>query len=100
MIKPTIIVIDEYHLHELHATFNSRFFPQGLLHRSYVHETTGAHQCRLRRNGTITEHSFCFRQILEKHWTVRESLIDLMSAYGLVRSEVLYKKFPLNAVNP
>jgi len=58
-------------------------------------EIIGVHQRGIRRNRSNTDHTFCFRQILEKkleyNETVHQLLVDFKKACGSVRREVLYK---------
>ena len=61
---------------------------------TYTEEIIGDHQCGFRRNGSITDHIFCIRQILEKKWEYNEAVHhlfkDFKEAYDSVRWEVLY----------
>jgi hypothetical protein len=105
MIKPTIIlaVIEEYQLHGLHATFNSQFLFQGLLHRRYVHESSGDHQCGFRCNGAITAHGFSFRHMLEKHWTVTTQYLSHLQNWWVPMVQLETKsstKIPIKCCKP
>ena len=57
-------------------------------------EITGDHQSRFQCKKSTTDHIFCICQVLEKKWEYSEAVhklfVDIMKAYDLVRSEVLY----------
>ena len=65
----------------------SRFTP-------YAEEIIGDRQRGFRRNRSTTDHMFCIRQILEKKWEYKETVlqlfINLKKAYDMVRREVLH----------
>jgi len=61
---------------------------------TYAEEIIGDHQCGFRRNRSITDHTYCIRQILEKKWEYNEArhqlFIDFKKDYDSVRREVLW----------
>ena len=54
-----------------------KVFSNILLSRLTLHteEIIGDHQCVFRRNTSITDYTFCIRQILEKNWTAMKRYI-------------------------
>jgi hypothetical protein len=60
----------------------------------YIDEIIEDLQCGFRHNRSTTDHIFCIRQILEKHWeyneTVHKLFIDFKKAYDSLRREVFY----------
>jgi len=58
----------------------------------YSEEIIGDRQCGFRHNTSITDHTFCILQILEKNWiTMKEHqvFIDFKKAYDSVREGIL-----------
>jgi len=60
----------------------------------YAGEIIGDHPCRFRRNRSTTDHTLCFRQMLEKkreyNKVVYQVFIELKNAFDSIRREVLY----------
>jgi hypothetical protein len=59
----------------------------------YAGEIIGDHQCGLRRNTSVTDHTFCIRQILEKKLDCNEAVhqvfINFEKAYDSVTEGIL-----------
>jgi hypothetical protein len=86
-MKPTVIIIETYLLHQLHTYFD----PIPTLNGDKI---TGNHQRGFRRNRSTTDEMFCILQILEnklKHSeTVHQVFIDFKKAQDPVIREILY----------
>jgi hypothetical protein len=74
-----------YHCYQLIQIFNK--YP--LIKVKSVHnEITGDHQCGFRRNRSTIDQIFCFRQILEKNWSIM-GLQDFKKTYDSVRGTIV-----------
>ena len=85
-----VVIIGAYHFYQLRTKLYQTSCCQGQLH---MHRKLVGNINDFRPKGSVTDHIFCIRQILEKEWgkneRVRQLFIDFKKAYDSVRREVL-----------